>query len=107
MDVLKRFFQSAAQRRLVWALAFTTPLAINAADTGKTFATPEAAVSALVAAASAKDTNALRDIFGPATADNENETHSAALVSSWVNKLPSAASRRGAVYLPSFACPSP
>jgi anti-sigma factor ChrR (cupin superfamily) len=57
---------------LVLALAFAAPLAINAADTGKTFATPEAAVSALVAAASAKDTNALHDIFGPAGADIAN-----------------------------------
>jgi len=72
MIMLKRFFQSAIHRRLVLALAFTTPLAINAADTGKTFATPEAAVSALVAAASAKDTNALHDIFGPATAEIAN-----------------------------------
>jgi hypothetical protein len=72
MTMLKRFFQSAAHRRLVLTLAFTTPLAINAADTGKTFATPEAAVSALVAATSAEDTNALRDIFGPATADIAN-----------------------------------
>ena len=72
MTMLKRFFQSVFHRRLVLTLAFTTPLAISAADTGKTFATPEAAVSALVAAASAKDTNALRDIFGPATADIEN-----------------------------------
>ncbi len=72
MNVLKQFFQSTAQRRLVLALTFTMPLAINAADIGKTFATPEEAVSALVAAASTQDTNALRDIFGPATADIEN-----------------------------------
>ena len=72
MTMLKQFFQSVIQRRLVLALAFAAPLAINAADTGKTFATPEAAVSALVAAASAEDTNALHDIFGPATADIAN-----------------------------------
>ena len=70
--LLKQFFQSVIQRRLVLALAFAVPIAINAADTGKTFATPEAAVSALVAAASAQDTNTLHDIFGPATADIEN-----------------------------------
>jgi len=72
MALLKRFFQSALHRRLFLALAFTMPLAISAADTGKTYATPEAAVNALVAAASAKDTNALHDIFGPATSDIEN-----------------------------------
>ena len=72
MTMLKRFFQSAIHRRSVLALAFAVPLAINAADIGKTFATPEAAVSALVAAANAADTNALHDIFGPATAEIEN-----------------------------------
>jgi hypothetical protein len=46
------------------ALARRSPS--SAADIGKTFATPEEAVSALVAAASAEDTNAFRVIFGPA-----------------------------------------
>jgi hypothetical protein len=71
-NVLKQFLQSAVPRRLVLALACITPFALNAADIGKTFATPEEAVNALVAAASAKDTNALHDIFGPATADIAN-----------------------------------
>ena len=69
---LTRGFQFVVQRSVVVALACTAPLALNAADISKTFATPEAAVSALVAAATAKDTNALRDIFGPATADIAN-----------------------------------
>jgi len=72
MTSLQRSLQSVVHRRLVLALAFAAPLAIHAADTGKAFATPEAAVSALMAAASAKDTNALHDIFGPATADIAN-----------------------------------
>jgi hypothetical protein len=72
MIMQKPFFQSAIPRCLVLALVFATPLAISAADTGKTFETPEAAVSALVAAANAQDTNALHDIFGPATEDIAN-----------------------------------
>ena len=72
MTSLQRSLRSVVHRRLALALAFAAPLAINAADIGKTFATPEAAVSALVAAVGAKDTNALHDIFGPATADIAN-----------------------------------
>ena len=48
------------------------PIAASAADTGKTFATPEEAVSALVRATSAQSGNALRAIFGPAAADLQN-----------------------------------
>src|SRR4029077_19890466 len=47
----------------------------SAAETGKTFATPEEAVAALAAAASAKDTNALRVIFCPAVQDMEHPGH--------------------------------
>ena len=72
MTSLKRFVQSIARRNLALALAFSAPLAISAADTGKTFATPEAAVSALVAAASTEDSQALHAIFGPAAADLVN-----------------------------------
>jgi hypothetical protein len=62
---------------------------VMAADTGKTFATPEEAVGALVQATSTKSGDALREIFGPAAADiqnpdrvqatNEFETFTAAL----------------------------
>ena len=57
---------------LILAVAFGGSVATEAADAGKVFATPEAAVSALVAAANAQDTNALRMIFGPATAEIQN-----------------------------------
>jgi len=67
MTSFKRFFPA-----IVLTLAFISQLAVSAADIGKTFATPEEAVAALEAAASAKDTNALRAIFGPAVADIEN-----------------------------------
>ena len=69
MNSLKRLSQSIARRALLLALVLSAPLAISAAETGKTFATAEEAVSALVAAASADDTNALGIIFGPAAAD--------------------------------------
>jgi len=69
---LKRPVQSLGHHHLVLALILGAPIALNAADTAKTFATPEAAVAALAAAASAHDTNALRVIFGPAAEDIEN-----------------------------------
>ena len=72
MTVLKPFLKSAGNRLLVVTLAFAAPLAVNAADTGKAFATPEAAVRALVAATSAQDTNALRDILGPTSDEISN-----------------------------------
>jgi len=72
MTSLKRFLQSIVQRHLVVALALSAPIAVSAADIGQTFATPEAAVSALVAAASAEDTNAFRVIFGPVGVEIEN-----------------------------------
>lgn len=72
VDSLKWFLQSIAPRNLALALSLSVPLALSAADTGQTFATPEAAVSALMAAASAIDTNALRIILGPAAVDLQN-----------------------------------
>ena len=65
-------FLVRSPRRVVWALAVGAPLALQAADTGRMFATPAAAVAALVAAVNADDTNALQAIFGPATAEIEN-----------------------------------
>jgi hypothetical protein len=62
MTLLKRFF----------SLALIAPFALSAADLGKPFATPEAAVSALAAAAGAQDANALRVLFGSAAADLQN-----------------------------------
>jgi len=72
MTSLKRFLHSTATPSLMLALALSAPCATGAADFGKAFATPEAAVSALAAAASAKDTNALRVIFGSAVEDLKN-----------------------------------
>jgi len=69
---LKRFFSAIVNPTLTLALVLAAPGAVNAADIGKTFATPEEAVAALAAAASAEDTNAFRAIFGTAAADLEN-----------------------------------
>jgi hypothetical protein len=57
-----------------WALALmlSAPLALRGADIGQTYATPEAAVAALVAAAQAEDTNAFRVIFGPLQEEIQN-----------------------------------
>jgi hypothetical protein len=68
----KNWFRSPAARSLWLALALSTPLAASAAEVGRTFATPEEALAALVVASSAQDTNALRALFGPAVADIEN-----------------------------------
>ena len=72
MNSLKRFLQFATRRTLVLALATIAPLALRAAETGRTFATPEEGVSALAAAVSAHDTNALRAIFGPEAENLDN-----------------------------------
>jgi len=69
---LKRLSQALLNRPLILAVALSLPMAVRAADIGKTFATPEEAVAALVAAASAQDTNAFRVIFGPVGVEIEN-----------------------------------
>lgn len=68
----RRFHRLATGFSLMLALVLSVPLTVRAADTGKTFPTPEAAVEALVAAANAKDRDSLHGIFGPAAADIEN-----------------------------------
>jgi hypothetical protein len=72
MNFLNRFCQTISRRILALALVFSAVLAVSAAETGKTFGTPEEAVNALAAAASAQDFQALRVIFGPALEDLEN-----------------------------------
>jgi hypothetical protein len=62
----------AASFSLMLALVLSAPATGSAADTGRTFATPDEAVAALAAAVNANDTNALREIFGPALADIRN-----------------------------------
>lgn len=57
---------------LMVILALSLPALVRAADTGKTFPTPEAAVTALADAVNAQDTNSLQEIFGPAAADLGN-----------------------------------
>jgi len=62
----------ATSLSLMLALVLSVPAMVRAADTGKTFSTPEEAVAALAAAVNAKDHDALQDIFGPAAVDLEN-----------------------------------
>src|ERR1022692_4453 len=62
----------AACLSLMLALTFSLPTTVRAADTGKTFSTPEEAVAALSAAANASESNALLDLFGPAVTDIRN-----------------------------------
>jgi hypothetical protein len=64
-----RFIQYGS---LVLALAFGVPVATSAADIGKTFATPEEAVAALVQATGAQSGADLRAIFGPAATEFQN-----------------------------------
>ena len=71
-NLRKRFVRFAFNPALMLALALGSPALTRAADIGKTFATPEAAVSALLAAASAQDSNAFRVIFGPVGVEIQN-----------------------------------
>lgn len=57
---------------LFLTLALAAPLRTGAADIGKTFATPEEAVAALVQATSAERGSDLKAIFGPAAAEIQN-----------------------------------
>lgn len=72
MKSLKGFPQFVLNWQVASAVALGAAIAASAADIGKTFATPEEAVAALVAAAGAEDTNALRVIFGPVGVEIEN-----------------------------------
>jgi hypothetical protein len=72
MNALKGYSRFIKQASLVLALALGVPFATNAAETGKSFATPEEAVSALVQATSAQSGADLRAIFGPAATDLQN-----------------------------------
>jgi hypothetical protein len=70
--LLKRSLLAIVNPHLALALVLGAPMVVRAAETGQTFATPEDAVAALVAAAGTDDTEALHVIFGPAAAELEN-----------------------------------
>jgi len=73
MNTLKACSRFVQYSSLLLALALAAPLATGAADDiGKTFATPEEAVAALVQATSAESGSGLKAIFGPAAAEIEN-----------------------------------
>lgn len=69
---LERLYQALLSRPWFLAATLSLPMAASAAYTGTSFETPEAAVSALVAAVDSKDAAALKGIFGPAVADIAN-----------------------------------
>jgi len=69
---MKPILKTCLDRILFVASFLFLSYSIGAAEPGKTFATPEEAVSALVAATSSKDNEALHALFGPAGADLEN-----------------------------------
>ncbi len=68
----KRSAFSLAIELLVVVLLLMLSVSPHAAESGKTFASPEQAVAALLAATGTKDTNALHAILGSAGADLEN-----------------------------------
>jgi len=72
MNALMVYSRFVKQTSLLVALVPGALFAINGAETGKTFATPEEAVSALVTATSTESGAELRAIFGPAAADLQN-----------------------------------
>lgn len=69
---LKRMVLSAGTPAFLLALAINALSVLGADEAGKTFATPEAAVEALETAATAKDVEALRALFGPAAEELQN-----------------------------------
>jgi hypothetical protein len=71
-SVVKRILPSSATVAFALVLFLGLAKSGRAADTGKTFATAEEAVSALVLATTAKDSNALHALFGPAGEKLEN-----------------------------------
>jgi len=72
MNVLKACSLITTFGSLLLGITLAEPIATSAADTGKTFTTPEEAVSALVAATSGRSGTDLRAIFGPAAAELQN-----------------------------------
>ena len=72
--LMNNFLPNVATRALAFglALAALTSTALPAADTGRTFATPEDAVMALAGAVKTTNHTDLRAIFGPAWEDLVN-----------------------------------
>jgi hypothetical protein len=58
--------------KLILALVLSITSGARAAETAKTFATPEEAVAALVSAAGSQDDNGLRELLGPAATEIAN-----------------------------------
>ncbi|HLH52888.1 MAG TPA: DUF2950 domain-containing protein [Verrucomicrobiae bacterium] len=72
MTPIKLFFHAIGGHELVFALALWSAVGATAAETSRTFASPEAAVAALVTAVDSQDASAIRDLFGPVATELEN-----------------------------------
>jgi len=69
---MNRLYLAGRSHKFVLALALVACTSIGAAQTNQTFATPEEAVAALVAAADKQDSDALHNIFGAAAPEMES-----------------------------------
>jgi len=72
MKLFKWSCQALDRRALTLLVVLSARFSMHAAETGQAFASPEAAVTALISAVSEEDPNALRKIFGPDAQDLEN-----------------------------------
>jgi hypothetical protein len=72
MNIFIRLLQRFAPSSLALALTLTLAQGVWAADSAKSFATPDEAVAALIAAINAKNADALGVLFGPACEDLMN-----------------------------------
>lgn len=70
--VIQQILSSGVHVTFVFVLLFGLARSDGAINTGKTFAKAEEAVSALISATTAKDSNALHALFGPAGEELEN-----------------------------------
>jgi hypothetical protein len=69
---MNRLYHAVGTEKFVLALALIGSTGIGAAQTNQTFASPEEAVAALVAAADKQDSDALHNIFGAAAPEMES-----------------------------------
>jgi hypothetical protein len=71
-SMVEPMLRPGAKEVFACALILSGAFTIGGAETGKTFTTPEEAVSTLIFATTTKDRDALHSLFGPAGAELEN-----------------------------------
>jgi hypothetical protein len=117
-STVAKILDSVRHRGLILMIALGGSVPSEAGEVGKSFLTPEDAVSAVVAAASAQDADALRAIFGPAAAEIETPIayrrptnsvplapHSPRRIGSCANRIPAVCSKSAGAHGP-FPFPS-